>query len=75
MRKIGLGCPKQIKITIIGTSVFIRVAYKEEANLWSGSLGPTQLMNDKKRLHWASPGGLDSKQVVPPSRYFTENSR
>ena len=58
-RKIRLGCPKQIKKYQNRYFLFMRVKYKEEANLWGGSLEPIQLVN-----------GLVSVVQAPSSWYL-----
>ena len=68
-RKIRLGCPKQIKKYQNRYFLFMRVKYKEEANLWGGSLEPIQLVNGLVSVVQApSSWYLGSKMVMcrPP---------
>ena len=68
-RKIRLGCPKQIKKYPNRYFLFMRVKYKEEANLWGGSLEPIQLVHGLVSVVQApSSWYLGSKMVMcrPP---------
>ena len=68
-RKIRLGCPKQIKKYQNRYFLFMRVKYKEDANLWGGSLEPIQLVNGLVSVVQApSSWYLGSKMVMcrPP---------